>query len=102
MRLVRPGEDSEDVVPGPLYAAQGDPLTGVVLGVVNVTVLHEGDVQSGNVSVVSEYPKNKIISFSHFLCFFCCDLKSVSEGIMPDWNISSPMTEPKGWGAACM
>ena len=50
-------DHGEDVVAGPLDAAGRDGGLGVVLGVVDVAVLHVGDVQPGDVAVVTEDPE---------------------------------------------
>ena len=50
-------DHGQHIVPRPLYTAQGDPAAGVVLSVVNVTIRHEGNIQTRDVAVVPEYPE---------------------------------------------
>ena len=47
-------DDGEDVVASPLDAARRDHLFSVVLGMVDVAVLHVGQVEAGNVAKVAE------------------------------------------------
>lgn len=49
--------DSQQVVASPLDAAARNPVLGVVLGVVDVAVLHVGNVEAGDVAKVAEYPE---------------------------------------------
>ena len=57
LRVQEMPDDGEDVVACPLDASGRDGGLGVVLGVVDVAVLHVGDVQPRDVTVVTEDPE---------------------------------------------